>query len=155
MTRCGRDVPGGHRDTESAERAKRLFLGPVEKDVPEPLCTILAVVNATDVDRSDLDGGCSREVEHRFDSASEDHAGAAVVGVLLHSGCRFTRGCEINVHAWWHAHPVEFLLPFRFRDHVIDEYDESEIERLPPSYHDLTMDQPVIDSEKSYGHSVR
>jgi hypothetical protein len=44
------------------------------------------------------------------------------------------------------------LLPVARRDGIVDEDDETDIERLPPPDDDLPVNEPVVDAEELDGH---
>src|SRR2546423_7940824 len=110
-------------------------------------------MNTTDVEAPDL-GYARRQRDRRVDVAHEQNPDA---GVRLPTGeqpARLLDRRENHLDLRRHTHAIEVLLPIAIADLVIDEHDERHMERLPPSYDDLTMDQAVIDAVERQAHGV-
>jgi hypothetical protein len=59
---------------------------------------------------------------------------------------------KVDVHFRRDAHAIQLLLPVARRDGIVDEDDETDIERLPPPDDDLPVNEPVVDAEELDGH---
>src|SRR6185437_13641977 len=90
---------------------------------------------------------------HRRDVAGEQDAGARIGAVLGKRGERVGGGMEVDLHLGRHRHAIELLFPVARRNGVVDEDDESDVERLPPTDDDLAVDQAVVDPVEHERHA--
>src|SRR5207247_2176887 len=123
-----------------------------EKDVAHPLRAAGAEMNAAHVHR--VDPALADERTHRRDVTGEQNTGPRIVAIARERSRRIGRAVEVDVHLRGHAHAIELLLPLARRHFVVHENYERDVQRLPPTYDDLSVNQAVIDAVEHEGHAV-
>src|SRR5262245_32817623 len=92
------------------------------------------------------------ESNHRRDVGREQDAWSRIATPFGRATRRLDHARKEDFDFGWHSHAIEILLPVAGCHLVIDQRDEPNAERAPPSNDHLTMDQPVIDAVEHERH---
>src|SRR3954470_19782513 len=116
-----------------------------EIDVAKLLRATGAMVNPAKVDAADGFDALHEPV-HAGDVSSQHECGpriARVPGVIAN---RRRNVGEAHLHLGRDCHAIKLLLPIARGDQIIDEYEQSNVERLAPADHHLSVNQTVVDA---------
>src|SRR5690349_17350443 len=112
------------------------------------------MVHAADVDAVNVVPRGGDQRRQRVHVAHEQNPRPRVGLPFAEMPRHFGDGGEDDVDPRWHAHAIEILLPGAVAHLVVHQHDETDVERLAPTDHDLAVNETVVEPDQGQAHAA-